>query len=174
MDSDVYTLEDLGIELTSSPKAPKRLRRAAAPHQVMLKFTVDHTKTETTPDGTVYYLRHASMDRVFTVMVFNMKTLTPEDVTMVDGMGILKILGILGGKEYNHVKKTVVLPDRRHGQGVRSQLRLLRPGRVRRRPVRDEAGTDDHGRYRLHRLAGHAQGDPGVHGHPESHQHGVL
>ena len=46
MDSNIRSLADLGITLSGDPKAPKRLKRAMAPHKAMLQFTV--VKTEQT------------------------------------------------------------------------------------------------------------------------------
>ena len=109
MDSNVHTLEDLGIQMSSAPKAPKRKQRVTAPHDVLVRFAL--TKTETLTDGTRYYITEERSQRTFTIKVMDLDLFTPDDLLMVDGMGILKILGQLFGQEYNHVKQTVVLPS---------------------------------------------------------------
>jgi len=109
MDSDIHTLADLGIGLSHDPKAPKRLKRATAPHTLMLQFTV--VKTEQTPDGVLYTLTHAMLDRDVTVLSFDMSTLSPYLVRAVDGMNIVNLFARLFGREFAHLKFTGLLSE---------------------------------------------------------------
>jgi hypothetical protein len=109
MDSNIHCLGDLGITLSGDPKAPKRLKRAMAPHQLMLQFTV--VKTEQTPDGMLHTLRHAVLGREFTVLSFDMTTLPQSLVRFVDGMNIVTGFAELFGREWDHHKFTAILPE---------------------------------------------------------------
>jgi hypothetical protein len=107
MDSNIRSLADLGIILSGDPKAPKRLKRAMAPHKAMLQFTV--VKTEQTPDGTLYTVKHEVLGRQFTVLSFDMGTLSPSLVRVVDGMNVVNLFSRLFGREWDHHKFTAIL-----------------------------------------------------------------
>ena len=109
MDSDIYKLEDLGIDVTSNPKAPKRVKRATAPHDVMLRLKLINTERLT--DGTRYIILEELTQREFRIKVMDLDTFLPGDLLMADGMGILKVLAQLYGPEYHHVKQTLILPS---------------------------------------------------------------
>ncbi len=109
MDSNIHRLGDLGITLSGDPKAPKRLKRAMAPHKVMFQFTV--VKTEQTPDGMLHTLRHEVLGREFTVLSFDMTTLPPSLVRFVDGMNVVNLYSRLFGREWDHHKFTAILPE---------------------------------------------------------------
>jgi len=89
----------------------------------MLQFTV--VKTEQTPDGVLYTLKHAMLDRDVTVLSFDMSTLSPYLVRAVDGMNIVNLFARLFGREYAHLKFTACYP--KSGQGLRACERLVDP-----------------------------------------------
>lgn len=109
MDSNIRSLADLGITVSGDPKAPKRVKRAMAPHKAMLQLTI--TRAEETPDGTLYTLRHAVLGRDIAVLDFDMATLAPSLISVVDGMNIVNIFATLFGRKFDHLKFTAVLPQ---------------------------------------------------------------
>lgn len=113
MSSGITSLRQLGLWASSDPKASKRERRLKAHHHLMLEFTV--TGQESTPDGIVYTFHHENLNQDFTVLDFDMTSLsTDEDnneFAFVDGTNVTNVLSRLFGAEYDHVAVTGALPN---------------------------------------------------------------
>ena len=110
-EAKVVLPKDLGLWISSDPKAAKRVRRFKAHHDFMMEFTVDASKTEYTAEGKVYHLTHIAFPgRDFTVLDFNMKRLSPKQQIVVDGMHVMNLFDRLFGRAYAHTKGTFLLP----------------------------------------------------------------
>ena len=113
MSSGITSIGQFGLRASSDPKGPKRERRLRAHHHVMLEFTV--TGQESTPDGVVYTFHHEQLHRNFTVLDFDMTSLsTDEDnneFAFVDGTNVTNLFSRLFGREYDHVAITGAVPN---------------------------------------------------------------
>ena len=93
--SKVNSLEDLGLSVSSDPKAAKRVRRFFASHLMMAKGRV----VDAVPaDGNLgmSYAVQLTDDRLITVLDFNMEMLDHAQISLKDGSGICSLPGFDG------------------------------------------------------------------------------
>jgi hypothetical protein len=113
MSSGITSVRQLGLSASSDPKAAKRERRLKAHHDLMLEFTV--TAQEPTADGILYTFHHDRLNRDFTVLDFDMTSLsTDEDnneFAFVDGTNVTNLFSRLFGREYDHIAITGAVPN---------------------------------------------------------------
>ena len=113
MASGITSVRQLGLRASSDPKGRKRERRLKAHHHLMLEFTV--TGQASTPDGLLYSFHHEHLNRDFTVLDFDMTSLSTDEhnneFAFVDGTNVTNLFSRVFGREYDHVAITGALPN---------------------------------------------------------------
>jgi len=93
--SKVHTIEDLGISVSSDPKAAKRVRRFFAAHSLMYKGRIIDSAPVDDNLGTGYVAELAD-GQLITVLDFNMDLLDEAQTSLKDGSGISSLPGFDG------------------------------------------------------------------------------
>jgi hypothetical protein len=93
--SKVHTIEDLGISVSSDPKAAKRVRRFFAAHSLMYKGRIIDSAPADGNLGTCYVAELAD-GQLITVLDFNMGLLDEAQTSLKDGSGISSLPGFDG------------------------------------------------------------------------------
>ena len=91
--ANVKRLKDLGVFISSDPKAPKRMRRTMAAHQSMLEAQI--VSSYPVPTGQVTMAKLKS-GRVISILNFNMKLLNDQETSFLDGSGVINLPGFDG------------------------------------------------------------------------------
>jgi len=89
----IKRLKDLGVFISSDPKAPKRMRRTMAAHQVMVEAKVIRSYAAETGQVTLAQLKNG---RIISILDFNMKLLDSQATAFLDGSGVINLPGFDG------------------------------------------------------------------------------